>query len=92
VYWYTLLSDTLLHQHQISLTVLSVEAVSTNTLRPGIYVLKFFEKAEDWRKNAERVDSLCERVEGVFCRRRVEAALAGISNLRDYEEVISRWR
>lgn len=93
VYWYTLLSNRLLKQHGVKLADLSVEAVATETLGDGsLHLLKFFEKPEDWRQNAARLDSLCERVNGVFSRRAVETAVANITNEMEYDEVIARWR
>jgi hypothetical protein len=93
VYWYTLLSDGLLTQHGVKLADLSVEAVVTETLGDGsLHLLKFFERPEDWKENAERLDDLCERVDGVFSRRSVEKAVAGITNFLEYDEAIAKWR
>ena len=83
----------LLKQHGVKLADLSVEAVATETLGDGsLHLLKFFEKPEDWRQNAERLDNLCERVNGVFSRRSVEAALVGITSYAEYDEAIAHWR
>ncbi|MBP1153160.1 hypothetical protein EVC37_26020 [Methylocaldum sp. BRCS4] len=93
VYWYTLLSDGLLKQHGVKLADLSIEAVATETLGDGsLHLLKFFEKPEDWQQNAKRLDDLCERVNGVFSRRFVEAAVAGITDYLKYDEAIAHWR
>lgn len=93
VYWYTLLSDGLLAQHDVRLADLSVEAVTTETLGDGsLHLLKYFENPENWKENADRLDSLCERVDGVFSRHSVEAAVAGITNYLEYDEAIAQWR
>ena len=93
VYWYTLLSDVLLTQHNVKLSDLSVEAVAAETLGDGsLHLLKFFEGPEGWKENADRLDDVCERVDGVFSRRSVEAAVAGITNYPEYDEAIARWR
>lgn len=93
VYWYTLLSDGLLTQHGVKLANLSVEAIATETLGDGsLHLLKFFERPEDWKENADRLDDLCERVDGMFSRRSVEAAVAGITNYLEYDEAIVHWR
>jgi hypothetical protein len=49
-------------------------------------------KPEGWKDNAERLDNLCERIEGVFSRRAVEAAVAGATNFLEYDEAIANWR
>lgn len=93
VYWYTLLSDGLLAKHGVKLADLAVEAMTTETLGDGsLHLLKFFENPRDWNDNAGRLDDLCERIEGVFSRRAVEAAAAGVTNFFEYDEVIANWR
>lgn len=93
VYWYTLLSDGLLDQHGVKLADLASEAIATENLGDGsLHLLKFFEKPEEWKENADRLDDLCERVEGVFSRRSVEKAVTGITNYLEYDEVIAQWR
>lgn len=93
VYWYTLLSDGLLAQHGVRLGDLLDDAVTTETLGDGsLHLLKYFESPEDWKENADRLDDLCERVDGVFSRRSVEAAVAGITNYLEYDEAIAHWR
>jgi hypothetical protein len=93
VYWHTLLPDGLLAKHGVKLTDLSAEAISTETLGDGsLHLLKFFENPEEWKENASRLDSLCERVEGVFSRRAVEAAVDGVTNFLEYDDIIAKWR
>jgi len=93
VYWYTLLSDELLNKHHVNLVDLSAEAISTETLGNGdLYLLKFFGKPDDWRVHAERLDDLCERTTGVFSRRSVEAAVAGVKSYSEYDDIIVNWR
>lgn len=93
VYWYTLLSDGVLTQHGVKLADLVDEAVTSETLGDGsLHLLKFFESTEEWKENADRLDDLCERVDGVFSRRSVEAVVAGITNYLEYDEAIAHWR
>lgn len=93
VYWYTLLSNRLLAQHNVKLADLSVETINVEALGDGsLHLLKFFESPEDWEENEERLDNLCERITGVFSKRSVEAAVQGINNYLEYEEVIVDWR
>jgi len=93
VYWYTLLSDELLKKHHIDLASLSAEAISTETLGDGsIYLLKFYESPDEWKQNAERLDTLCERIDGIFSRRSVESAVSGVSNYLEYDDIIADWQ
>ena len=93
VYWYTLLSNKLLNKHGVDLSRLSSEAISTETIRSGdLHLLKFYENPEEWKENAERLDKLCERTDGVFSRKSVETAVSGVSNYLEYEDIIADWR
>lgn len=92
VYWCTLLSDELLNKHGVELASLSAEAITTEILGDGhFHLLKFYENPEDWRQNSERLDDLCERIDGIFSRRSVESAVQGISNYLEYDEIITDW-
>jgi len=93
VYWYTLLSDELLSKHGVDLASLSAEAITTETLGDGsLHLLKFYENPEDWKENAERLDDLCERTDGVFSRRPIEVAVISVSNYLEYDDIIAEWR
>ncbi len=93
MYWYTLLSNKLLDKHQIDLSNLSEAAISNEALGDGsLRLLKFYGRPEDWEQNSERLDSLCEKVNGVFSRRSVESAVRGVSDYLKYDEIISCWR
>ncbi|ODS22912.1 hypothetical protein AB835_11715 [Candidatus Endobugula sertula] len=93
VYWYTLLSDELLKKHNVNLSNLSGESISCELLGDdSLYLLKFYENPEDWRVHADRLDDLCEKVDGMFSRRDVEKALVGVDSYLDYDDIISEWR
>jgi hypothetical protein len=93
VYWYTLLSDVLLIRHSVNLDDLVAETFSAEELADGtIHLLKFFEKPEDWKKNADRLDDLCERVNGIFSRRPVEAEVSRVKSYSEYDALIAKWK
>lgn len=93
IYWHTLLSDGLLAKHGVKLADLESEAISAETLGDGsLHLLKYFENPEEWKENAKRLDDLCERVEGVFSRRTVDAAVVGVANFLEYDDIIANWR
>lgn len=92
VYWYTLFSDGLLAKHGVKLVNLMAEALTSETLGDGsLHLLNFFENPKDWNENAERLDDLCEQTNGVFSRRLVERAVAGITTRREYDKVLGQW-
>lgn len=93
VYWYTLLSERLMKQHGIKIEDIIPQTVASESLGDSaLHLLKFFEKPEEWAKNADRMDNLCEKIDGLFSRRDVEKAMAGVTKLFEYEEAIANWR
>ena len=93
IYWCTLLSDELLERHNINLLELSSEAISTDELGDdSMHLLKFYEKPEDWREHSERLDNICEKVDGIFSRRSVVKAVEGVTSYLEYDDIISSWR
>jgi hypothetical protein len=94
VYWLTLLSDDMLARHGVNVADLLSETVANETLENrSIHLLRFFDKPEDWRENAVRLDNLCERINGIFSRRAVDKALANkVVNYLEYSEIIRNWR
>jgi hypothetical protein len=67
--------------------------MSTETLGEGsTHLLKFYERPEDWELHVQRLDDLCERVQGVFSRRAVEAAAESAESFLEFDEAISMWR
>lgn len=93
VYWYTLVSDKLLSQHGVRISELSSKTVSSEVLgESSLHVLKFYVEPEAWQENTERLDNLCERVDGVFSIRSLESAVEGVSDYMEYDEIIADWR
>lgn len=93
VYWYTLLSDKLLSQHHVNLSELASEAISNEASGNGsVHLLRFFEEPEDWQQNVGRLDDLCKRVDGVFSRYTVDAAMTGVTTLSEYDEALAQWQ
>ena len=79
VYWCTMLSDGLLDRHGVQLADLAAEARSCQLIGDGSWhLLRFHDQPEDWKENAQRLDDLCERIEGVFSRRSVDALVASM--------------
>lgn len=93
VYWQTLLSDALLDKHHVEITTLEAEAISSEALGDGsFHLLKFYESPDDWKQNAERLDNLCQRIDGMFSKRSVELAVAGVTSYPEYDDIIFEWR
>ncbi|MEQ1591029.1 MAG: hypothetical protein ABL892_01430 [Thiobacillaceae bacterium] len=93
VYWYTLLSNALLGKHRVDIADLEAEAISSEALGDGsFHLLKFYEEPDEWKQNADRLDDMCQRIDGMFSKKSVELATANISNYLEYSEIISEWR
>lgn len=93
LYWYTLLSDSILDKHSVKLSELSREAISCEALGDSsTYLLNFFEKPKDWRKNSDRLDNICKNINGIFFRTSAEEAVKNVNNLIEYLSIISDWR
>ena len=93
LYCYTLLSDSLLAKHQINLSSVQVGTLSVTNLGNGtVHLLQYYEKTENWRDFAEKLDDLSEKTTGIFSIKEVEEAVRGISNLFDYDDIIVNWR
>lgn len=93
VYWQTLLPDALLSKHHVDLASLETEAISSETLGDGsFHLLKFYESPDDWKLNAERLDNLCQRTDGIFSKKSVELAVAGVETFQEYDDIIFEWR
>lgn len=93
VYWITLLSDELLGRHNVLLSNLSGEAIVSEVFGDGsLHFLQFFENADEWKDNAERLDHLCEQIDGIFSKKFVEVALSEIDDLEKYYDEIDEWR
>lgn len=93
VYWYTLLSDRLLAKHSVNIADLASETMVTEILGDGsLHLLKFFEDPKRWKENADRLDDLCERVDGVFSKRPAEAALVSVKSYQEHSSIIDNWR
>lgn len=93
VYWQTMLPDALLKKHHVDIASLETEAISSETLGDGsFHLLKFYESPDDWKQNAERLDNLCQRTDGMFSKRSVELAVAGVATFQEYDDIIFEWR
>lgn len=93
LYCYTLLSNSLLAQHQINLSSIQADALSVTSLGNGsIHLIQYYEKTADWQTYAAKLDDLCDKTTGIFSTKKVEEAVNGISNLFDYDDIIVNWR
>lgn len=92
LYWKTLLSDEILHQHDIDLNRLQ-NAALTHSLLPcgGQHVLTFFESPDEWTFHAGRIDQLCEDTEGIFSRNATDRTLQGIDSLLASLDALDEW-
>lgn len=92
LYWMTLVSDSFLALHSVPLERLAVEAQSSEVLGDGsVRLLKFFDRPESWIEHSQRLDDACANVDGIFSRRKVDAAVAGVSSYLEFDEIMSEF-
>ncbi len=92
LYCYTILSDALLAEHNIDLRSITTDAVSVKDFAGGtIHLVQYYEKTEEWREHASKLDGLCNDIEGIFSIKRVEEASKGVETYLDFDDVIGDW-
>jgi hypothetical protein len=93
VYWLTLVSERLLQMHSVPVEPLLAAAKSEIAkLDNGSYIFRFFESANEWRSEAQRLDDLCENVPGFFAISRVRPAFEQAGTFLETAEAIHGWR
>lgn len=93
VYWQTLLPNALLSKHHVDINSLEAEAISSEVLGDGsFHLLKFYESPNGWKQNADRLDNLCQRIDGIFSKSSVELAVANVATMQEYDDIIFEWR
>jgi hypothetical protein len=83
-------SEFLLQEHGVDLTKLSANTLSSERLGK-CHLFKFFETAEDWKKQAAKLDELCETTEGIFSSRQVSAEAGRARNYVEYSNIVGQW-
>ena len=90
LYWYTMASESLLQEHGVDITKLSANTLSSERFGK-CHLFKFFERAEDWKKQAAKLDELCETTEGIFSSRQVSAEAGRARNYVEYSNIVGQW-
>lgn len=92
IYWYTLLTDRTLNTYGLNLDEICILANNRDDIASGIYLLNFFERADDWQKHKAKLDGFCQQTEGVFSKYDVELAVQGVSSYFEYGDIVANWR
>ena len=92
VYWYTLLSDKTLNIYGLNLDDVCSLTNKRDDIARGIYLLNFFEHADDWQKHKAKLDDFCKKADGVFSKHDVELAVQGVSSYFEYGDIVDNWR
>jgi hypothetical protein len=91
LYWMVLISEALAEAHGISIDLLKSNAVELEQPAPGMWILKFFDRAESWRENARRIDSLIASMDGIFSIEMARNEFASAGNFIEASNVARRW-
>lgn len=90
LYWCTMVSEPLLCEHGIDFSVLSANAMESERI-DDCHLLKFFDLPENWTAHADRLDELCESLDGIFSSRPIDQAARRASNYMEYSDIVDPW-
>jgi hypothetical protein len=90
-YWLTLLSETLVNRHGVSLTAIGAVAQEHIALEGDQHLFRFYERPEDWQKTPS-VTELCASLSGVFNVAEIKPQLLAAKNLLELNSMLRDWR
>ena len=91
LYWLTLLSETLIEKHGVSLAEVEAVAIEHIALGRGLRLFRFHEHPGQWRDRVDEIDALCASLPGVFDIAEVRTRLVGVAELSDYHTIARPW-
>lgn len=90
LYWCTMISIAALDELGVELDALTASAISSDRLG-NCHLLQFYRTPDDWKSHADRLDELCESVDGVFSSRFVDRVAREARNYIEYSDVVDAW-
>lgn len=92
LYWLTLLSDALAERHGVPLAEVERAALEHAAPGAGLHLYRFHDHPGDWRVRADELDALCASLPGVFNIAEVRERLVGVTEEKEYEEIVRPWQ
>lgn len=90
-YWYTVLSRQIMEKHGVSLSDILPHVLSSQGNDIDTIVLQSYEDPNSWEAHADKIDALCEELNGVFSIIDVQKAARGCKSYLEYNEAIEPW-
>lgn len=92
LYWLTLLSDALAERHGVPLAEVERAAFEHAAPGAGLHLYRFHDHPGDWRARADELDALCASLPGVFNIAEVRERLVGVTEEKEFDEIVRPWR
>ena len=92
LYWLTLLSEALAERHGVPLAKVERAALEHAAPGAGLHLYRFHDHPGDWRARADELDALCASLPGVFNIAEVRERLIGVTEEKEYDEIVRPWR
>lgn len=93
LYCHTLISDRLVEKFNVDLAELVSAAPSHIEIgdQGQLHLFKFYDDTTTWRSHTDWLDELCSQTRGVFSKRRVLEATAGVEDFEEYLDIMDQW-
>ena len=92
LYWLTLLSEALAERHGVPLAEVERAALEHAAPGAGLHLYRFHDHPGDWRARADELDALCASLPGVFNIAEVRERLVGVTEEKEFDEIVRPWR
>ena len=91
LYWLTVISEELAQQHGVPLEALKDAALRVEETASGTWLLRFFEKPDQWLAYVGQLDRLCEETPGLFAISRARPTFEQASTFLETTEALHVW-
>ena len=92
LYWLTLLSPALAERHALALDAIVTVAEEASTAGAGLHLFQLFQRPEQWRAFADRIDRLCASQAGVFDVSKVRPLVTAARSFLELTDLLADWR
>lgn len=92
LYWHTLVSKKIADKFRIDLSLLKNHSLKYQIFYEGceeeVFLFRFYKKPEEWKKYANKLDNLCNKITGIFSRKDIDYQLKNIDDMFLYDEIV----
>jgi hypothetical protein len=91
LYWFTLLSDSLLERHNVSISSIKALALHHSQPSDGLHLFNFYERPSDWKNNSV-IEEACSSLNGFFNIKKAKDEIESAQNFLDLQDVLRSWK